>query len=141
MREDYERSLEVPRAIRSIAGSVALLVLLLSSLGLFGVAAHAASARTKDIGIRLALGATAGAAVRGLLRPMLWAGVAGAAVGLFGGALLTRAVAGPPFHIDAGDPAAYGGAAGVLLVAGASALFTPVWRVLRTNPLRALRQE
>jgi ABC-type antimicrobial peptide transport system permease subunit len=141
MRDDYERSLDVARAVGSIASSVAMLVLALASVGLFGVASHAARTRMKEIGIRLALGARSREAVRGLLRPMVWAGGIGTVLGVSAGAVVSRIIAGPPFHLDARDPAAYAGAASVLFAAAAIAVLTPVWRALRSDPLKALRQD
>ena len=141
MRDDFDRTLRGPSIAGWIAGLVSLLALALACLGLFGVVSHGARVRTKEVGIRLALGAQGGEIVRMLLRQTVWAAAAGTTLGIAGGSLLTRSLAGAPFYLEWRDPAAYLAAAAVLAITGAIAAILPAWRTLRANPLAALRQE
>ena len=141
MRDDFDRTASNARTTSSVAGAVSFLALVLVCLGLFGVVSHGARARTKEVGIRLALGARSSGIVRMLLRQSMWAIGAGLALGLAGGAILTRLFSGAPFYLEPRDPAAYGAAIAVLATTTAVAAMLPAWRALRANPLRALRQE
>lgn len=141
MRDDFERTLEAPRLASSIAGAVSTLALVLACLGLFGVVSHGARLRTKEVGIRLALGALGGEIVRILLRQTIWSAGIGMVAGVAGAFTLTRILAGAPFYLEPYDPAAYAAAIGVLAFTGAVAGIVPVLRTLRADPLRALRQE
>ena len=141
MRDDFDRTVQPAQVASSIAGGVALLALVLACLGLFAVVSHGARLRTKEIGIRLALGARGGEIVRMLLRQSAWAAAAGVGLGAAGGSMLTRTLSGAPFYLEPRDPTAYAAAAGVLALTGAIAAILPAWRTLRANPLAALRQE
>ena len=141
MRDDFERTLQGPTLARSIAGAVSTLALVLACVGLFGVISQSARLRTKEIGVRLALGAQDGAIVHLLLRQTIWPAALGVALGVGGGALLTRGLAGAPFYLDWRDPAAYGAAVVVLAMTGAAAAVLPALRTLRSNPLQTLRQD
>ena len=118
-----------------------MLALVLAGLGLFGIVSHAARLKTKEVGIRLALGARASAIVRVLLRQTLRAAGVGLALGVGGSVLLTRVLSGAPFYLNSRDPAAYAAAILVLSATAAAAALLPAWRSLRADPLRALRQE
>ena len=85
MRDDFERALKVPRLASSIAGLTGILALGLACVGIFGIVSHSASLRTKEIGIRMALGANGESIVRTLLRHTLWSGGLGMSLGLAGG--------------------------------------------------------
>jgi predicted permease len=141
MRDDFERALEPSRLASAIAGAIALLALVLACLGIFGVVAHGARLRIKEVGIRLALGARASEIVRILLRQLAWAGAVGLALGAGGALLLTRTLAGEPFYLEFRDPAAYAAAVALLAFSGACAAIAPALRTLRADPLRALRQD
>jgi ABC-type antimicrobial peptide transport system permease subunit len=141
MRDDFDRALRAPRLASSIVGITALAALVLASIGIFGIVSYGAGLRTKEIGIRLALGANAGSIIRILLRHTVWTGVAGAILGLAGGWPAGRAFAGEPFYVQSLDLGAYASAAGILIVAASIAAMLPAWRTLRGNPLGALRHE
>jgi ABC-type antimicrobial peptide transport system permease subunit len=76
-----------------------------------------------------------------LVRPTFWTSAAGMLIGLAAGFPLGRALAGSPFYLNALDAWAYGLAAATALVARAVAAFRPAWRMLRADPLHALRHE
>jgi ABC-type antimicrobial peptide transport system permease subunit len=141
LRDDFDRALYQPRLASTIVGVTALVALALASVGIFGIVSHGAGLRTREIGIRLALGAHAGSIVRTLLRPTLWSGATGAVLGLAGGWPAGRAFAGAPFYVDPLDLAGYVSAIATLLVAASIAALLPAWRTLRQDPLRALRHE
>jgi len=117
------------------------LALLLAAVGVYGVMAYAVSQRTRELGIRLALGARP-AAVRALvMRQGLGLAGAGLAVGLLGALLLGRLLVSLLYGVAPSDPAVL--AAATLLLAGASALacLVPAVRATRVNPVDALRSD
>lgn len=141
MRDDFDRALRQPRLASMIVAVTALMALVLASVGIFGVVSYGASLRTKEIGIRLALGAHAGSIVRTLFRPTLWSGAVGALLGLAAGWPAGRAFAGAPFYVQPLDLTAYVSAGAALLVAASIAALLPAYRALSQDPLRALRYE
>jgi predicted permease len=117
------------------------LALLLASVGLYGVLAYAVAQRTSEIGIRMALGATA-RSVRWLIVRETWRTVAiGVAVGLAASLMSTRLVASLLFGLTATNPGSIVSAVIVLAVAAALAATVPVRRAVRVDPMVALRHE
>jgi putative ABC transport system permease protein len=119
----------------------AIAALVLAGIGVYGVVSQSVAQRTKEIGIRLALGAQ---------RPQLWMAVAryglapviaGLAVGMAGALAVTRSIGGLLYGVTATDPVTYGAVMGVLLAAGLLACWIPARRASRIDPLEALRQE
>jgi predicted lysophospholipase L1 biosynthesis ABC-type transport system permease subunit len=118
-----------------------VLTMLVALVGVYGVQAYAVSRRTREIGIRIALGARP-AEVRGLiLREGLATALAGVALGLCVGAAVGRLQAAVIVDVRAFDPLAFGMAAALLLGAAALASFLPARRATRIEPLVALRSE
>jgi putative ABC transport system permease protein len=117
----------------------AALALLLAVVGTYGVIALVVSQRTHEMGIRLALGAQSSAilwmVLVGGLRPLL----AGAVIGLAGGLVLSRAVAGLLFIVSPADPLTFLVAAVVILTAGVAATWIPARRACRVDPAIVLR--
>ncbi len=120
VRDDFDRELRGPRLASALAGLTACLALVLAALGIFGVVSYGVGLRTKEIGVRLALGATTGSVLRLLLRYTLVSGAAGLVVGLAGGWPAGKAFAGSPFYLRPLDPAAYGLVTILLLATGAA---------------------
>ena len=118
----------------------AALALLLAVVGTYGVISLAVAQRTREMGIRLALGAAPGDILRMVLAGGLQPLVAGGLVGLGGGILLSRAVAGLLFNVTPADPATFAIASLVILVAGLAAAWLPARRACRVDPALALRQ-
>jgi predicted permease len=141
LRDDFNRAVEAPRLASTIAGLIALIAPGLTAVGIFGVVSYAAGLRTKEIGIRLALGAERGAIVRLLLRNTLRASAVGLSLGLIAGWPTSRLFAGGPFYLRPADPQMYAAAGLIFLGVGAAAALLPVWRSLRADPIRALRHD
>jgi ABC-type antimicrobial peptide transport system permease subunit len=140
MRDDYLELLRAPRLASAIAAGVSALAIGLACLGVTGIVSHAARLRRKEIGIRLALGAPRGAIARTLSQRTVRAAAVGLTVGLGGAAALTRLLSGAPFYVHSGDPLTYVVAAVTLAVAGLVAALPPTISALRTDPLKALRE-
>jgi predicted permease len=141
MRDDFDRTVRGPRLTSTIAGLMALLALVLTAVGIFGIVAYGVGLRAQEIGIRLALGASAGALLRMLLRYTLWSGAIGVLVGLAAGWPAGKAFAGAPYYLQGLDLAAYASVGAILFVTGIIAALVPAWRTLHHDPLGALRHE
>jgi predicted permease len=122
----------------AIAGVMALV---LGIVGIYGVIAYSVSQRTREIGIRMALGAQpAGLKQMFVHHGLLLAGI-GAVIGLGAAAGLTRLMSSLLFGVQALDPLTYAGVAGMLIAAAALASYVPARRATRIDPLEALRAE
>ena len=129
---------------RTIAGLMRLVAGLAFALGLFGVASVMActlAERTRELGIRAALGASSGRLTRDVLRPALVSGLAGIVIGLVLFALMSRGLASHVHGVSALDPATLAAAAAVLLAASLAAAWVPTRRAARTDPTITLRAE
>jgi putative ABC transport system permease protein len=129
------------RASASVVGLSGIIALLLASAGLYGVMAFRVSRRTREIGVRMALGATRGAVAGNVLRHSLVLVVAGSAIGLAGAIILGRFVAGMVFGVPARDPVSLVTAPAVLIVVSAIAAVMPARRAAGIDPVRAIRVE
>jgi putative ABC transport system permease protein len=129
------------RMFASLSVTFAAQALLLSSLGLFGVMASAVSRRTKELGIRLALGAAPSILVRSVLREAAALAACGALLGLPVAWLMARAIRGLFFGIGANDWQSLAFAMAVLAAVAAAAAWIPARRASRVDPLIALRSE
>lgn len=124
-----------------VAGSLGVVALLLAVLGIYGVTAYAVTQRTRELGIRIALGAGRPRVVRLVLRQgVLLAGI-GVLVGLAAAAALTRLLRGLLYGIAPTDPLAFGAAALLLVAAAVAASWIPARRASRVDPMVALRSE
>ena len=122
----------------AIAGAMALI---LGIVGIYGVIAYAVTQRTREIGIRMALGAQAAGLRQMFVRQgLLLAGI-GAIIGLGAAAGLTRLMSSLLFGVAALDPLTYAGVAAILIAAAALASYLPARRATRVDPLDALRAE
>jgi ABC-type antimicrobial peptide transport system permease subunit len=116
-----------------------MLTLALACLGIFGVVSYGVALRTKEIGIRVALGARQPALLRSIVRQVLTPVLIGAGIGLILAIPAGLALRGEPFYLENGDPIAFASALAVLSGAGALAALWPAYLVLRRNPVDALR--
>lgn len=124
-----------------VLGAFGLLALLLAAIGVYGVVAYSVSRRTREIGIRLALGAPRAAVLRVLASRGLMVAVAGLAVGGLIGAGVGRLLTALLYGIGAVDATAYLAAAAVLLGITSVANLVPTLAAMRIDPVRALRSE
>jgi predicted permease len=129
------------RVAASVSGSVGVVSLLLAAIGIYGVTAYVASRRTREIGIRLALGAQRADVLVMILKQGMVLVAIGSAIGLMlaaaGSRLLTRLLFGvPPL-----DPVAFGGATVLFAIIGLVACYVPARRATRIDAMEALRYE
>jgi ABC-type antimicrobial peptide transport system permease subunit len=122
----------------SVLGGLALL---LTSAGIYGVVAYTTNLRVRDVGIRVALGASPKRVVGIVLRDAMLPLCAGLVVSLVAALLLTRMLASLLYETSGADPITYLGAAALLLMIGMAASVRPAWRAAAADPLVALRTE
>ena len=127
-------------AVRLMLGFAAA-ALLLAIIGVYGVISYTVTMRTREIGIRCALGATRPQALWMVLGNALWPLVSGILFGLAGVWSLQRFVQSLLYGIDPGDPVILGGASILLLAVGVAASIAPAWRATRIDPVTALRAD
>src|SRR5438093_401728 len=128
------------RAQALLLGSLAGLAVLLAAVGLYGLVANAVAERTRELGIRLALGASSRQAIVSAAGPGLVLGAIGVVLGL----AIARAAATTMRHlvwgITVSDPTTFVVSAVTVLVVAVAATLVPTWRIARLNPIKALRQ-
>ena len=139
VNEQVRGSLSTERLLAALSGSFGGLALLLSLIGLYGVMSFVVTRRTREIGIRLALGATSASAIRLVLRDAVAMIAGGIAIALPCVAALGQLVQSQLFGVTATDPAAVAAAAAVLAAGALAAAFIPAWRASNVNPTEALR--
>jgi len=141
VEEQVSRSLNTERMLAALSGSFGVLALLLSLIGLYGVMSFVVTRRTREIGIRLALGATGASAIRLVLRDAVVMIAAGIAIALPCVAALGKLVQSQLFGVTATDSATVAAAALVLAAGALVAAFIPACRASNVNPTDALRLE
>jgi putative ABC transport system permease protein len=124
-----------------LIGGFAVVGLLLATIGIAGVVAFNAAQRTREFGIRVALGARPADVLRIVVRQALVLSAAGAALGLGGGLLLARAMRGLLYGVGASDPLTFGSVVVLFTLVAAVASWVPARRAVRMDPLTALRWE
>ncbi|MGH7654143.1 MAG: ADOP family duplicated permease [Gemmatimonadaceae bacterium] len=124
-----------------LTGAFALLALALAALGMYGVVAYAVTLRTREIGIRAALGGRRGDIVGLVLKDGLTTAVVGVVLGTLVAVGGARVLTGLLYGVTAHDPATYVGAIVVLLIASVAACLVPARRALQVHPVEALRVE
>jgi putative ABC transport system permease protein len=127
------------RVAAALVTAFSCLGLALAAVGLYGIIAFSVAQRTREIGIRMAVGARPSTVVRLVLRQGVALVAVGLVVGTLLGALATRIVAGALYGVSVADPLAWGAAAAVLLGAAMLANAVPAYRAVRIDPVKALR--
>ena len=138
--QDWEHHGRVSSLVWLLA-AFGLCALLLAGAGVLGVAARKVARRTRELGLRMALGAQSGAVVWMVVRETLGLGTLGMAVGIVGALGVSRVLTSFLFGIEVWDPLTYGGALGLLGGLCLLAAFLPARRATRIEPVRALRCE
>jgi ABC-type antimicrobial peptide transport system permease subunit len=115
--------------------------LVLAVLGIYATLAYSVAQRTREIGVRMALGARAGGVVRLVVGQGMTLAVLGAGIGVAFALLLGRLIAGMLYGVGAHDPGTFAAVVAVLLGAALLACWVPAWRAARVDPLIALRAE
>jgi putative ABC transport system permease protein len=117
----------------------------LAVVGIYGVAAFAVSRRTREIGIRMALGATRFGIVRSVMasgvRPVVIGLLTGSVLAAIGATALKQAFRTTPIGLSAADPVTYASVAALLVMTVFAAMFAPALRAARSDPSAALRQD
>jgi putative ABC transport system permease protein len=141
LSEAVDSSFDNRRAVMLLLAAFAGLALFLSALGIYGVLAYDVSQRTREIGVRSAIGASRGQIVTLILRQGLLKGGIGVVLGLIGAALLSRSMTTLLFNVRPTDPAVYAAVSFVLIAVALLASYLPARRAARIDPLIALRDE
>ncbi|MDA8019087.1 MAG: ABC transporter permease [Thermoanaerobaculia bacterium] len=139
--EILDRSMARTSFTLVMLGLAAGVAVLLGLVGIFGVTSYAASLRTREIGVRMALGARKGDVRWMVLRQALVLAGAGAGLGLVAAAALTRTMTSLLFGVSAFDPLTYAGVALLLVALALGASYLPAYRAAGLDPIYALRQD
>ena len=130
------KSIAGRRFVMQLLAGFAVVAVLLAAIGLYGVVSYTVSERTREVGLRVALGAGRGDILRLVLGSALKTAAAGLVIGLAAAAVLTRFLEGQLFGVAALDPGALGAAVAVLLLVAAAAHLVPVRRALARGSRR-----
>jgi predicted permease len=141
MEDELGMTLFPVRASAWLVGAVGLVAMLLAAVGLYGVIAYSVARKTREIGIRMALGARPSTVVGSVMRHGLIVAAVGLAAGSALAVVAARRIADALYGIGSGDPASWLGAAAILLGVSTLANLIPAWRAARVHPSEALRTE
>jgi macrolide transport system ATP-binding/permease protein len=139
MREQVDRMSWPQRAAVTLLANFSLIALLLAGIGLYGVMSYSVSQSTRELGLRMALGAQASDLLRLVLAQGLGLTAAGAAIGAAVAFGSTRLLGDLLYEVNPRDPAVFGSTLLVIAIAALAACLAPAWRAARTDPVRALR--
>jgi predicted permease len=136
-----EQTISQEHTFADLCTCFAALALAIACVGLYGSISYAVARRTRELGIRMALGAERGAIVWMVLRQALILAAVGLAIGLFVAQQMAHLVASFLWNMKPGDPAAIAISIAILFTASVAASFVPAWRASRTDPMLAIRHE
>ena len=139
MTEWVSTSAAQPRLNATLLGVFAAVALLVAAVGTYGVLAYSVSQRTKELGLRMALGADRAGVLRLVVREGMVVGAAGIACGIAGAGVLGRALSSLVFGVSVWDPSTYAAVSSVLAVVALAACVVPAIRASRVDPMVALR--
>jgi predicted permease len=141
MPQQIRENISLDRMISILSASFAVLATLLAGIGLYGVLAYTVAQRTREIGVRMALGANAGRVQAMVMRQVGWMLLVGGVVGLAGAFALGRAAGSLLYELKGYDPVVFALAPIVLAAVAALAGYLPARRASRVDPVTALRYE
>jgi predicted permease len=141
LQEQVDRSTSPQKVAVTLLAVLGGLALLLAAIGLYAVMSYAVSQSTRELGLRMALGARAADLLRLVVSQGLALTAGGVLLGLAAALLLTRLLGTYLYHVSPRDPLAFAVAFGVMLTTAVVACLLPAWRATRTDPMRALREE
>jgi predicted permease len=141
INDQIDRSIRTERTFAMLSSTFGVLALVLSAVGLYGVIANAVSRRTKELGVRLALGAAPSRILRLVLGEAGRLVALGAVVGLPCALLTSRAIRSLFFGVQPGDWNSVAAALGVLVIVAGFSAWIPARRASRVDPMAALRSE
>jgi putative ABC transport system permease protein len=130
-----------PRLNAMLLAIFAAVALAIAALGVYGVLAYSVTQRTREIGLRMALGAPRAAVVRLVVREGMTVGLAGVGAGIAAALALSRALAGLVFGVPVRDPMTFAGVTAVLVAVALAACSLPARRASRVEPIIALRED
>jgi putative ABC transport system permease protein len=141
MPQQLKENVFLDRMISVLSTSFALLATLLAAVGLYGVLAYSVSQRTREIGVRMALGADGGRVQRMVLRQVGVMVVMGATIGVLGAYAVGRAAQSLLFGLQGHDPVVFVSAVLLLAAVAFGAGWLPARRASKTQPMMALRYD
>jgi putative ABC transport system permease protein len=136
-----DKSLAPQRFNLALVVLFAVLAIFLAAVGVYGVLSYSISQRTREIGVRIALGAQRGRVLRMAVGEGMKLALIGTALGMVGGLVLTRLMAGLLFGITAHDPLTFAGVGVLVAIVSFAACYIPARRAMRVDPIVALRYE
>jgi predicted permease len=140
MQEQVDRTTAVQRVAVTMLGVFGGLALLLAAIGLYGVMSYTVSQKTRELGLRMALGADTSNILGFVLSYGLALTAGGVVLGAAAALSLTRLMGSLLFNVSPRDPLAFGSALVVMAIAALAACLPPAWRAAYTDPVRALRE-
>jgi predicted permease len=140
-RQQVRENVALDRMISVLTAAFAVLATLLAAIGLYGVLAYTVAQRTREIGLRMALGAASPTIRKMIIRQVAGMLVVGGVVGLVAALALGRAAASLLYQLEGHDPIVLVAAVALLSLVAFGAGFVPAFRASRVNPMRALRYE
>jgi ABC-type antimicrobial peptide transport system permease subunit len=141
LERQIDRSLLVERFVATLSTAFGILATLLAVIGLYGVMAFTVARRTREIGVRMALGAVRGDVVWLVMRDVLMLVGTGIVLGLAAAWGVSRAISSQLYGVSASDPITIVAAAAILAAVAMLAGYIPARRATRVNPVLALRYE
>jgi ABC-type antimicrobial peptide transport system permease subunit len=141
LQDAVDGSYENRKAIMVVLGGFAALALFLSAIGIYGVLAYDVSLRTREIGIRGAIGASRPQIIGLIMRQAAWKIAVGSLLGLASAVMLSRYIADLLYELSPTDPLAYASVSILLVAVALLASYLPARRAAGIDPIRALRTE
>jgi putative ABC transport system permease protein len=141
MEQVLSRSLSLRTFMMTLLSLFAGLALVLSSVGIYGVISYAVSQRTREIGVRIAIGASRTDVLRLVLLEGLKLILVGAALGIAGAFALTRLLSSMLYNVSVTDPLIFSSVTALLVGVSLAACYVPARRAMRVDPIVALRYE